>query len=118
MLLDAGADVNKTNYKGQTPLLFALNAGHEAVVRGLVEAGADVNKADDEGWVPLAVAANYNKEGYYKSRKLMELLQFYGADVNKIKQRQSKATPAPVRYPPKTGGIMSDNDSDSDSDSD
>ena len=36
-----------------TPLYFAAQSGHEAVVRALLEAGTDVNKALDKGGTAL-----------------------------------------------------------------
>ena len=45
-LIEAGADVNKADNGGWTPLYRAAQNGHEAVVKALIEAGADVNKAD------------------------------------------------------------------------
>ena len=52
-LLDAGADVNKADKFGSTPLYAAAGYGHTAVVTALLDAGTDVNKADDEGITPL-----------------------------------------------------------------
>ena len=45
-LIEAGADVNKADDDGETPLYMAAWNGHEAVVKALIEAGADVNKAE------------------------------------------------------------------------
>ena len=42
-LIEAGADVNKPCDNSMTPLYFAAEKGHEAIVRALMEAGADVN---------------------------------------------------------------------------
>ena len=46
--MDAGADVNKVNYRdgvtaGGTALHYAAKQGHTGVVKLLVDAGADVN---------------------------------------------------------------------------
>ena len=52
-----GADINKANDDGATPLYIATEKGHEAVVRALIEADADVNKANDDDETPLFTAA-------------------------------------------------------------
>ena len=44
-LIELGADINKAQDNGATPLFMAAETGHEAVLRALIEAGADVNKA-------------------------------------------------------------------------
>ena len=56
-LIQAGADVNKADDTGGTPLVVGAQNGHQAVVRALIQAGADVNKAGDNGWTPLLIAA-------------------------------------------------------------
>ncbi len=43
MLLDAGADANALNGRGQSIIAGAVFKGYEDVVRVLWEAGADVN---------------------------------------------------------------------------
>jgi ankyrin repeat protein len=57
LLIEAGADINKADDDGVTPLYIAAELGQEAIVRALIEAGADVNKATDNGWTPLSIAA-------------------------------------------------------------
>ena len=42
-LISAGADVNKKNSDGQTPLMMASIEGNIEIVKALIEAGADVN---------------------------------------------------------------------------
>ena len=53
-LLDAGADVNVRNYKGQTALHCAAKAGFDQIVALLLDRGAEVNAKDDKGATPLA----------------------------------------------------------------
>ncbi len=58
-LISKGADVNKADIDGRTPLYEASANGHESVVRLLIAAEADVNKADNNGWTPL-LGASFN----------------------------------------------------------
>ena len=50
-LLDAGADLEQSDEHGQTPLMFAVAAGHVELVRMLCAAGANVHatRSDDGG---------------------------------------------------------------------
>ncbi len=57
-LLDAGADIEQSDEHGQTPLMFAVAAGHVEVVKMLCAAGANVHATRGEavaisGPVPL-----------------------------------------------------------------
>ena len=61
-LLASGADVNKPDEDGDTPLAYASMEGRTDVVRLLLAVkDIDVNKADDDRYTPLALAS---KEGY------------------------------------------------------
>jgi len=55
-LIGRGADVNKSNNDGRTPLYWASCCGHLEVVRALLAAGADVNRRDNRGNTPLSGA--------------------------------------------------------------
>ncbi|OUM65003.1 hypothetical protein PIROE2DRAFT_60299 [Piromyces sp. E2] len=52
-LIDNGADVNKKNKHGDTPLIKAIRTWKNDIVKYLIENGADVNKVDKEGNSPL-----------------------------------------------------------------
>ena len=52
VLIQAGAEINKAEENGETPLYTAAERGHETVVRALIEAGAYFNKARDDGYTP------------------------------------------------------------------
>jgi len=112
--VDHGADINKESYvnkflkfsyneevevsRGQTPLFFACQEGHENIVKYLVEHGADINKEyNTEGYIgrfereifledynittygqtPLFIAC---KKGHIN---IVKYLAEHGADINK-----------------------------------
>jgi ankyrin repeat protein len=54
-LLKAGADVNRPDNIGHTPLIMA--SGNASIVRILLEAGANPNVESRSGWTPLEGAA-------------------------------------------------------------
>lgn len=59
-LLEGGADVNARTHKGNTPLLFAANAGHHGAAEMLLAAGAAANAqnaADGDAPLHRAVSA-------------------------------------------------------------
>ncbi|KAL3735687.1 hypothetical protein ACJRO7_024766 [Eucalyptus globulus] len=55
-LVRAGADLNKTDYDGRSPLHLAAARGHEDIVFFLVQEGVDVNTKDDFGNTALLEA--------------------------------------------------------------
>ena len=77
-LVGAGADVNKADKRGFTPLIFAVRNCEFKTVKRLVAAGADVNVHDHTQlyWIPLHCAAGRGRED------VVELLIKSGADVN------------------------------------
>jgi ankyrin repeat protein len=76
---ELGADVNKANNRGATPVWIAAQEGHEAVVRCLVaELGADVNQADNRGDTPVLIAAHQGHEA------IARLLAAFGADTSEL----------------------------------
>jgi ankyrin repeat protein len=48
-LVELGADIDKADNFGNTPLSVAANSGHLAVVRYLLQSSADANQADKAG---------------------------------------------------------------------
>ena len=54
--LQAGADMDKTDGRGLTPLYVAAARGYNKAAACLVEAGADKDKADLSGFTPLHAA--------------------------------------------------------------
>ena len=75
-LLEQGADMEKSDMYGNTPLLHAANLGHLEITRYLLEQGADRDKVADDGFTPLHAAVG---NGQLETAKL---LMIYGADLN------------------------------------
>jgi len=53
MLIEAGADVNKTDHDHFTPLMYAAYHNHPSVALVLLESNCAVNKTDKQGWTAL-----------------------------------------------------------------
>ena len=87
-LIATGADVNKQDDKGFTPLHWAVMYDHENIVETLFAAKADVNKQDGDGLTPLHWAAANGPA------KLVETLIAAGAGVN----RQDSDGLIPLHY--------------------
>ncbi|MBF0263645.1 MAG: ankyrin repeat domain-containing protein [Gammaproteobacteria bacterium] len=58
VLLDNGADINKTNDRGESPIMSALRERNFALAKLLVNRGAKLNGVDIQGNTPLSYATN------------------------------------------------------------
>ncbi|NTS77829.1 ankyrin repeat domain-containing protein [Catenovulum sp. SM1970] len=70
-LIKDGADVNKLNQQGATPLHWAAFKGHLDVAKYLVGQGAKINAITEKGSTPLRLAKTHKQEAivqYPKSR--------------------------------------------------
>jgi ankyrin repeat protein len=66
-LLENGHDPNFKDTNGRTPLSWAAENGHEAVVKLLLEKGAELESKDNEhGRTPLSWAAENGHEAVVK----------------------------------------------------
>jgi len=81
LLLQAGADANRGNGKGSTPLYAAVCYGNTAVVELLLVAGAEVDTATGDGSTPLMMVAQEGHEA------VVGVLLRAGALVDKTKER-------------------------------
>ena len=78
LLINAGADVNKTDTDGNaTPLILAVGQSKIKCVNTLVNAGADVNKAVGSGITALCTAATK------RSTEIITILLRRGSLINK-----------------------------------
>ena len=76
-LLAGGADINKEDIDGITPLSTASENGHIDLVKALLAVDADVNKEDTDGTTPLFIASQNGHTGVVKA-----LLKRKNIDVN------------------------------------
>ena len=76
-LVSKGADVNKADNQGWTPLQSAARQRHDGMVKLLIELGADVNLADSSGTTPLLAAIA--RDHIPSIKVLLE----HGADIEK-----------------------------------
>ncbi len=76
LLIENGADVNRLDKWGMTPISSAASNGHLDIVRLLLKNGANVNTADKHGGTPLYYAS---AGGFHET---VELLISKGANVN------------------------------------
>jgi len=76
LLLKFGADINKPNFFGESPLFCASMRGRTGVVEFLLQKGANINEVNDHGRTPLSRAISNGK-----LLTVASLLK-YGADTN------------------------------------
>ena len=75
--MEHGADINKGNSNGATPLYIACKNGYIEVVKYLVEHGVDINKKDINGATTLYIAY---ENGHIE---VVKYLVEQGADINR-----------------------------------
>jgi len=63
LIINAAADVNITDQKGNTPLHFAAARGDRYTAKVLIKAGAKIDAKEIRGYTPLHVAAKMGKLG-------------------------------------------------------
>ena len=83
-MLAAGADANKADKDGVTPLCWAAIEGKDAVVEKLLAAGADANKACKDGVTPLLLAAINGKDA------MVEKLLAAGAKFDAVRNNYDR----------------------------
>jgi len=74
--LELGADVNKSNYKGDTALMIAALKGYLPIVQLLLKYGAQVNLSNKRNYTALIYASEKN---HYE---IVEVLLKHGASIN------------------------------------
>lgn len=84
LFVEHGADVNRINMNGQTPLIQALMMGNREAVDLLLNLGADVNGKDRWGATGLHWGHWGGKGGVAMQMALSELLMAHGANINAL----------------------------------
>jgi len=85
--VEAGADVNAANYRGETALHGAGFRGANNVVDYLVQHGARLDARTLDGWTPLAIARGLSYSDFYKAQvhtatRLEEHMIVAGLDID------------------------------------
>lgn len=81
-LLNNGANPDRADKYGTTPLASAAAMGYAQTVKLLLDAGADVEHADNLGWRPLHVALRSTRPTDADRLAIVTTLLEYGADPN------------------------------------
>lgn len=85
-LIKHGANVNKSDYYGDTPLINCMKNGEFNIALELIKAGANVNLPNSKMETPLMVVASLiegGKAGSIVSKTdLVKILILMGADIN------------------------------------
>jgi methionyl-tRNA formyltransferase len=74
----SGADVNKRNGRGWTPLIVASFNGSISVMKALIKSGADIDKSNYKGTTPLMYAMTFYEKS--KQRLAFDTLIEFGAN--------------------------------------
>lgn len=77
-LIEAGADVNKKNKRGEDPLTLAVNFEKVDEVKALLEAGADINYVE-----PTLKTTPFLTAARMANKEILEAMIEKGVDVNK-----------------------------------
>lgn len=90
-LIEAGADVNMRNHKGQAALHCAAKAGFADIATLLLEHGADANALDAQGQTPLAALLRSTVKDKSRLLAVARLLVAAGANLDLTDQRGQTA---------------------------
>jgi ankyrin repeat protein len=62
LLIEKKVDINRTDWRGYTPLMYACQVENQEIVSMLIKNGADVNKGGEGGLTPLMIASALGAE--------------------------------------------------------
>ena len=69
LLLVNGADINKKNVNGHTPLMAASIGGYSEIVRIFIDYRANINQKDSNGLSALDLAEDYGQVAVFEMLK-------------------------------------------------
>ena len=81
--------MNITNFKGATPIMFAINLKKLDVIKHLLAAGANINQRDSSGCTGLHFIVGSKSTG---RERIIPFLLHYGADTH-TPDRKGKTFP-------------------------
>jgi ankyrin repeat protein len=103
LLLYHGAEPNKFDYKGRSPLYYAMKScPRSEMVTLLLEHGADLKTEDHRGDSPLHYALHY-----YRSPETVQLLLQHGADLNHVNRNGRIPLYTAIKYCPEMVELLS-----------
>lgn len=76
-LVSVGADIDKADDQGWTPLFLAVNLGQKDIVHCLLEHGAQLDKPDKYGNTPI------HSTPFHNASKIIQDLLLFGDDINR-----------------------------------
>lgn len=84
LVADGGADTERGDAVGKTPLHWAACEGYSSVVKELIKLKAKVDSVDGQGQTPLHTAAGAENEKFLSSVEVAEALLAGGANLNAV----------------------------------
>ena len=92
LLLKLGADVNRQDKNGRTPLMIACSTGRTRAMQRLLDNYANPDLIDRFGWSALMFAV------YYNHVRIVRTLLDYGTDVNATSEKGLTALKIAMQY--------------------
>ncbi|XP_052084627.1 uncharacterized protein LOC127721858, partial [Mytilus californianus] len=90
--LNHGANYNKCNSNGWSPVMSACRYGHTEIVKMLLDTGADYNTCDSDGWSPVMHACRYGHT------QIVRMLLDTRANYNKCNSKGLSPVMSACRY--------------------
>ena len=81
LAIERGAEVNKRDHYGNTPLHKAAYARSLTGAKALLQAGADTRARDEQGRTPLALALEQQQTLYPPSKALLDVLKHNTTEI-------------------------------------
>lgn len=89
LIEETTTELNKSDNKGDTPLIIAIREGRKEMVSQLITKGADINLANNNGQKPIDIA---KEKGYKEIVENLEKLSVQKPKVGIVKQFKNRLT--------------------------